>query len=57
MRSEKSQEKVINIDEQMIQELRKKADGKILEILENRWRSDCEKEEKRSQERYRIKEI
>jgi hypothetical protein len=57
MRSEKSQEKVINIDEQMIQGLKKKANGKILEILENRWRSDCEKEEKRSQERYRIKEI
>jgi hypothetical protein len=57
MRSEKSQEKVINIDEQMIQELKRKANGKILEILENRWRLDCEKEEKRSQERYRVKEI
>jgi hypothetical protein len=57
MKSEKSQEKVIDIDEQMIQALKKKANGKILEILENRWRSDCEKEEKRSQERYRIKEI
>jgi hypothetical protein len=57
MRSEKSQEKVMNIDEQMIQGLQRKANGKILEILEKRWKSDCEKEEKRSQERYRIKKI
>jgi hypothetical protein len=34
MRSEKSQEKVMNIDEQMIQGLQRKANGKILEILE-----------------------
>lgn len=57
MRSERSQEKLINLDEQMIQELKKKASGEILQILQNMWKSDCEKEEKRSQERWRIKEI
>lgn len=57
MRSENSQNKVIEIDEQMGSELKKKASGRILDILENTWKADCEKEEKRSQDRWRMKEI
>lgn len=57
MRSENSQNKVIEIDEQMGSELKKKASGRILDILENMWKADCEKEEKRSQDRWRMKEI
>lgn len=49
MRAENSQNKVIEIDEQMGSELKKKASGSILDILENMWKTDCEKEEKRSQ--------
>lgn len=57
MRSENSQNKVIEIDEQMGSELKKKASGRILDILENMWKVDCEKEEKGSQDRWRMKEI
>lgn len=56
-RSENSQNKVIEIDEQMDSELKKKASGRILDILENTWKVNCEKEEKRSQDRWRMKEI
>lgn len=41
MRSENSQNKVIEIDEQMGSELKKKASGRILDILENTWKADC----------------
>lgn len=56
MIAENSQNKVIEIDEQMGSELKKKASGRILDILENMWKADCEKEEKRSQDRWRMKE-
>lgn len=38
-------------------ELKKKESGRILDILENMWKADCEKEEKISQDRWRMKEI
>ncbi|XP_062604091.1 uncharacterized protein LOC134265884, partial [Saccostrea cucullata] len=41
----------------MKNELTKKASGRILEILEDMWKSDCEKREKRAHDKWRMKEI
>lgn len=57
MRSGISKQKVANIDEQMIADLKTKATGRVLEILLSMWKLDCEKEEKKSVDRWRYKEI
>lgn len=57
MRSGISKQKVANIDEQMIVDLKTKATGRVLEILLSMWKLDCEKEEKKSVDRWRYKEI
>mgnify|MGYP003692457351 CR=1 FL=1 len=46
MRAEKSQEKIFNTDEEMNKVLKNKASGRILEILANFWKLDCERERK-----------
>ena len=56
MRAEKSQENIFNTAEEMNKVLKYKASGRILEILENLWKLDCEREEKRSRDRWRKKE-
>ena len=45
-----------NTAEEMNKVLKYKASGRILEILENLWKLDCEREEKRSRDRWRKKE-
>lgn len=45
MKSENSQNIVIEIDQKMISERKKKAGGGILDIIENMRKTDCEKEE------------
>jgi hypothetical protein len=41
MRSSDVQNKVIHIDEQMEDEIRNKASGRILEIMLSLWKTDC----------------
>jgi hypothetical protein len=57
LRSSNNQEKVINIDQRINTKLVDLASGRVLEILQEMWKSDCEKEEKKSLERWRYKEI
>lgn len=38
-------------------DLKRKASGRTLEILQNMWKSDCEKDEKKSLDKWRYKEI
>lgn len=41
----------------MDDDLKRKASGRTLEILKNMWKSECEKEEKKSLDKWRYKEI
>lgn len=41
----------------MDDDLKRKASGRTLEILQNKWKSECEKDEKKSLDKWRYKEI
>lgn len=56
LRSNKSQEKVIEYDTEMEKVLKNKASGRVLEILLNMWESDCKREEQKSFNKWRYKE-
>lgn len=56
MRAENNQLKVLKIDEEIDQMLRQNASGFILEKLQKMWKSDCQKEEDRSFNRWRYTE-
>lgn len=56
MRAENNQLKVLKIDEEIDQMLHQNASGFILEKLQNMWKSDCQKEEDRSFNRWRYTE-
>lgn len=56
LRSNKSQEKVIEYDTEMEKVLKNKASGRVLEILLNMWESDCKTEKQKSFNKWRYKE-
>lgn len=56
LRSNKSQEKVIEYDTEMEKVLKNKASGRVLEIFLNMWESDCKREEQKSFNKWRYKE-
>lgn len=56
LRSNKSQEKVIEYDTEMEKVFKNKASGRVLEILLNMWESDCKREEQKSFNKWRYKE-
>lgn len=47
LRSQNNQQKVINADKEMDDDLKRKASSRTLEFLQNMWKSECEKEEKK----------
>lgn len=53
LRSQNNQQKVINADKEMDDDLKRKAKGRTLEMLQNMWKSECEKEEKKSLVKWR----
>lgn len=50
LRSRNNQQKVINADKEMDDDLKRKASDRTLVILQNMWKSECEKEEKISRD-------
>lgn len=57
LRSQNNQQKVMNADKEIHDDLKRKASGRTLEILQNIWKSECKKEEKKSLDKWRYKEI
>lgn len=57
LRSQNNQHKVINADKEMDDDLKRKTSGRTLEILQNMWKTECEKEEKKSLDKWKYKEI
>ena len=56
MRAENNHKKVMSIDLEMERILKTKANGRILEILQDMWKSECLKEEQISYNRWRYTE-
>ena len=56
MRAENNQAKIINFDMEIEREINSKASGRILELLQEMWTSDCRKEEQTSFQRWRYTE-
>ena len=56
MRAENNQAKIITFDSEIERELNSKASGRILELLQEMWTSDCRKEEQTSFQRWRYTE-
>lgn len=50
LRSQNNQQKVINADKEMDDDLKRKASDRTLVILQNMWKSECGKEEKISRD-------
>lgn len=50
LRSRNNQQKVINADKEMDDDLKRKASDRTLVILQNMWKSECGKEEKISRD-------
>lgn len=56
MRAENNQANIITIDSEIEREFNSKASGRILELLQEMWTSDCRKEEQTSFQRWRYTE-
>jgi hypothetical protein len=56
MRAENNQRKVLRLDDEMEEILKTNANGLVLESLQKQWKSDCQKEEDRSYNRWRYTE-
>ena len=56
MRAENNQAKIITFDSEIERELNSKASGRILELLQEMWTSDCREEEQTSFQRLRYTE-